>query len=77
MRVGEECSDGFGHSSRTHELDEVDGGALVRVEILPSPLTQLGLDALIDDEMDNSLGDAIVGRCDALVEANDTLALVH
>ena len=77
MGVGKERGDRLRHGSGTHELEEVDWGTFVVVEVLPSHLAQLCLDALVDDKVDDRLGDAVVGCSDALVEASDALLAVH
>ena len=76
MRVGKERSDGLRHGSRAHELEEVDRRTLVVVEVALSPFAQLSLDAFVDDEVDDRLRDAVVGRRDALVEACNALMSV-
>ena len=77
VRVGKECGDRLRHGPGTHELEEVDRGTFVVVQVLPSHLAQFSLDALVDDKVDDRLRDAVVGRSDALVEAGDALLAVH
>lgn len=74
MGVADAGGHSLGDSASHHELQEVLRGFLLLVELTPRPPRhQLGLDGLVDHKVNNRLWDAVVGGCDALVEAQETL----
>ena len=76
MWVRDAGCNGFGRGSGSHELEEVGGRAFV-VFAHPLELTQTSFDVLVDDKVNHRLRDAIVRGRYTLVEALDTLGLVH
>jgi hypothetical protein len=70
MRVRDTRGDGFRRGSGGHELEEVrHRPLLVAVHVRALHLPQPCLKSLVDDKVDDGLGDAVVRRRDALVEA--------
>lgn len=75
MRIGNSSGARFGDGSSRHKANEIPDVLLLTAGLF-AILGQTSFDVLVDDEMDDGLGDAKVGGRDAAVEASDAFLLV-